>query len=287
MSDDGQFGFSIIVLLGSVFSPYYAWAGRRDPLNHAAFNVGLYGRGVKRWTMTERGRSAVRRSQDSITIGPSSLEWDGDDLVVNICEWGVPIPRRVVGTIRLTPRGRTRSAHQLDYNGKHFWQPIAPSARAQVEFSSPGLDWSGDAYFDSNWGAEPLEDGFQSWDWCRASLPDGAGIYYDAIVKNGDKRRLALRYDHSGSVKEVECPPAATLNPGPIWRVPRSVPAMAKGDAKTLQMLEDTPFYTRSRILAKFEEETATAVHESLDLTKFSKQWVRCLLPFRMPRVSR
>ena len=42
-SEDGQFGLTIIAFIGSVFSPYYAWSGRRDPLNHCAVNVALYG----------------------------------------------------------------------------------------------------------------------------------------------------------------------------------------------------------------------------------------------------
>ena len=29
LSDDGQYGFSIIAFVGSVFSPYYAWANKR------------------------------------------------------------------------------------------------------------------------------------------------------------------------------------------------------------------------------------------------------------------
>ena len=31
----------------------------------------------------------------------------------------------------------------------------------------------------------------------------------------------------------------------------------------------------------------ALAVHESLDLDRFSRRWVQCLLPFRMPRFPR
>ena len=48
LSDDGQHGLTIIAFIGSVFSPYYAWARRRgpaDPLNHCALNVALYGTG--------------------------------------------------------------------------------------------------------------------------------------------------------------------------------------------------------------------------------------------------
>ena len=71
LSDDGRHGLSIIAFVGSVFSPYYAWARSRnggvaDPENFCAINVALYGAAGKRWTMTERGRSSVRRSAASL-----------------------------------------------------------------------------------------------------------------------------------------------------------------------------------------------------------------------------
>jgi carotenoid 1,2-hydratase len=66
LSDDGQHGLTVIGLIGSVFSPYYARARRRgvgDPLNHCAVNAVLYGPRAKRWAMTERDRSALWRSE--------------------------------------------------------------------------------------------------------------------------------------------------------------------------------------------------------------------------------
>ncbi len=63
VSDDGAFGFSIIWFIGSVFSPYYHWAGRREPNNHVAVNIALYGRGSRRWTMTERPSGALRQER--------------------------------------------------------------------------------------------------------------------------------------------------------------------------------------------------------------------------------
>ena len=51
LSDDRQFGLTIIVFVGSVFSPYYAWArrgGRRaDPQDHCAFNIACLRRGAR------------------------------------------------------------------------------------------------------------------------------------------------------------------------------------------------------------------------------------------------
>ncbi len=287
ISDDGQFGFSIIAMIGSVFSPYYAWSGRHNPNNHVALNVGLYGKGVKRWTMTERGEEGLQQSTNRLVIGPSDLEWDGDTLVIRINEWANPIFRKVEGTIRLTPHALTTSSFQLDGNGKHFWQPIAPLAHAEVQFNKPDLNWQGSGYIDSNWGSEPLEAGFKNWDWSRGHLKDGTGILYDAFTRDGENRQLALKINKNGNVQNIKVPPRKMLSKGTIWRVPRSTLVEEGYAPQTLSMLEDTPFYTRSQIQTQFNGEDIVAVHESLDCDRFASQWVRCLLPFRMPRVKR
>ena len=64
VSDDGAYGVTVIAFIGSVFSPYYAYArgsGLVDPANHVALNVALYGPDRRRWSMTERGRNALER----------------------------------------------------------------------------------------------------------------------------------------------------------------------------------------------------------------------------------
>ncbi|HTW27289.1 MAG TPA: carotenoid 1,2-hydratase, partial [Acetobacteraceae bacterium] len=56
ISDDRCHGLTVIAFIGSVFSPYYAWARRRgaaDPHAYCAVNVLLHGP-ARRWTMTER-----------------------------------------------------------------------------------------------------------------------------------------------------------------------------------------------------------------------------------------
>ena len=58
------------------------------------------------------------------------------------------------------------------------------------------------------------------------------------------------------------------------------MPRSAPDGAKLRETLEDTPFYSRSRI----EVPGGLAVHESLDLDRFSSPVVRAMLPFRMPR---
>jgi carotenoid 1,2-hydratase len=206
-----------------VFSPYYAWArrgGLADPVRHSALNVALYGR-EKRWTMTERGAGAVQRGADHLAIGPSSLHWDGNALTVQIAEIGMPIPRRVRGTVRLYPSAVETRVQTLDSAGRHRWRPIGPCSRVEVKLEQPGISWSGPAYFDTNWGERPLEDDFVLWDWGRAPLPDGTAVLYDLERRDGPMT-LALRYKASGGVEDFE-PPQSMELPKTGWRVRRRI----------------------------------------------------------------
>jgi carotenoid 1,2-hydratase len=265
-----------------VFSPYYAWSrrrGRGDPLQHCSLNVALYGK-RRRWAMTERRSSSVKRGSDFLTIGPSALEWDGSALTIRIDEVAVPLPRRVRGTLRLYPSALQTEPFVLDTGGRHRWQPIAPCARAEVRMDAPGLSWSGQAYFDTNAGARPLETDFVEWNWSRARLPAGTAILYEVMRRDGPLT-LALCYNDAGGLAEFDPPPQIPLPPT-RWRVPRAISATAPSVAQTL---EDTPFYARSVVAAYVLGHSVTAMHESLLMTRFTKPWVQAMLPFRMPRV--
>jgi carotenoid 1,2-hydratase len=153
MSDDGQHGITLIAFVGSVFSPYYAWArgrGQAHADNHCALNVAIYSKGQGRWAMTERGQRHCARSARQFTIGPSQLSWDGDCLTIDIDEVCVPIPRRVRGRIKLWPQQLFGYSTPLDVNAQHRWGPLAPSSRIEVELNAPDLKWQGHAYLDSN-----------------------------------------------------------------------------------------------------------------------------------------
>ena len=282
LSDDGQHGLTIIAFVGSVFSPYYAWSGRGDPLNHCAVNVALYGPRGHRWAMTERARGAVRREADVLTIGPSALAWDGQGLTVAIDEITVPFPSRLSGTVRIEPAGLNPHEFILDAKGRHVWRPIAPTARVVAQFSHPALSWRGSGYIDMNAGAEPLENGFNAWTWSRAGLGQGAAVLYDADRCEGGRLSLALRFDASGGFQQVTPPPIVTL-PKTGWRLDRHTRS-DDGAARVTRRFEDTPFYSRALVEAQLFGERAASVHESLSLRRFSNPIVRLMLPFRMPR---
>jgi carotenoid 1,2-hydratase len=287
LSDDREHGLAIIALIGSVFSPYYAWSGRQDPIDHCSLNVALYGARWKWWAMTERGRSAVRRAKDAFTIGPSTLEWDGDVLTIRIDEVTAPIPSRIRGVVRFQPSSLVACEFQLDKNGRHRWCPIAPLGRVEVEMEQPGLRWRGDAYLDANRGSEPLEAAFTRWDWLRANSRDGAAVLYDVTCRNGDELGLALHFDASGTVRNL-VPPTKVRLPTTGWRVARATRSEGEDreqhKARLLRTLEDTPFYARSLIAIQLLGEPVIAMHESLSLERFRTGWVKLLLPFRMPR---
>jgi carotenoid 1,2-hydratase len=283
LSDDGEYGITLIAFLGSVFSPYYRWArrgGGGDPLQHCSMNIALYGK-AKRWTMTERGSSAVHRSPDYLAIGKSMLSWDGLGLTIRLDEIGMPlpIPRRVRGTVRLYPESVSTRGLVLDAAGRHRWQPIAPCARVEVELGQPELSWSGPAYFDTNAGDRPLEDDFIRWDWSRAPIPGGTAVLYDLERRDGPFS-IALKYDSAGGVEDFTPPPSVTL-PKTGWRVDRTIGLNAPSVVETL---EDTPFYTRSVVAGELLGGPVTAMHESLSMTRFTMPIVQAMLPFRMPR---
>ena len=297
LSDDGQHALVAIVFIGSVFSPYYARAraravalggGMADPQQHVAVNVALYrigGGPGARWAMTERGAAALQRSASQLTIGPSQLRWDGSALVLQLDERAAPIPRRLRGTVRLHPLASgSEVAFNLDSAGQHQWWPIAPTARVEVDLQDPAWRWRGAGYLDSNRGGLPLASTFTDWQWARAALGGRHGaVVYDAQERGGAQTRLALRFDARGPAQPFDAPPLQPL-PRSLWGVPRSQrsePGMAPALHKTL---EDTPFYARSLVQARWLGQPVLAMHESLRLDRFAQPWVQAMLPFRMPR---
>jgi carotenoid 1,2-hydratase len=284
LSDDGAHGLTIIGFVGSVFSPYYAWARRRgfaDPENYCAINVALYGRGGKRWCMTERGARDVARDEDHFAVGPSAMAWRDGSLEITIAETTVPVPRRVRGVVRLTPSALSDHQERLDAAGLHGWQPVAPFARVTAAFESPALRWSGAGYHDMNWGAEPLEKAFTSWTWSRAAVKDAAYVLYDTQRRDGSRYAFALRFDAQGRASPCPMPKTVALGRS-AWHMDLETPS--ETPATIISPLEDTPFYARSLVAAQIDGAPVTSFHESLSLDRFRNPVVQAMLPFRMPR---
>jgi carotenoid 1,2-hydratase len=281
-SDNGEHGLTIIGFVGSVFSPYYARARRQGialPENHCAINVALYGK-HKRWAMTERGSARVERTADRFKIGPSSLAWDGDNLVIDINEHCSPLPRPLRGRVTFTADALYDAPVQLDLSGKHFWRAVAPHGRVKVEFENPQLSWSGTAYHDMNWGDEPIERGFKHWSWLRASQAGSTHVIYHLERRDGSHFSFG-RIFSAGEITERSVPHAHDLQHG-LWRMPRRV--HSEKAPRLLAALEDAPFYTRNHVALSLDGDPYEAYHESLSLDRWKNPFVQLMLPFRMPR---
>ncbi len=274
----------MIAFIGSVFSPYYAWSGRRDPLDHCAINIAAYGPGGRRWAMTERGRRSLSRDSDHLAIGPSSLVWEDSALTIAFDEVTSPRPSRLRGVVRLRPGALNRQAFALDAAGRHVWRPIAPRADVEVEFQGAGRGWRGQGYFDTNAGDEPLENGFASWDWSRGHRRDDTLLFYDVVRREGDAAHLALRAAADGVLHAVDPPPRIRLSPT-RWRIPRVMRGDTGAAPEVRSTLEDTPFYARTALRGLVDGEPAEIVHESLSLNRLRSPIVRAMLPVRMPRI--
>jgi carotenoid 1,2-hydratase len=256
-----------------------------DAEDHCCINVALYGAAGKRWTMTERSRASMRRSAGEFVVGPSRLSWDGNALLIEVDEIGVPIPQRVRGRIRVIPQGLCRFVTALDDAGRHRWGPIGPCSRVEVELERPCARWSGHAYLDSNEGDEPIDRAFVEWDWSRATLRDGStAVIYDVRQKQGGERLIGERFALDGSASAFEPPPRQSL-PRTLWRIDRSMRTEAGVPARVTQTLEDTPFYARAVLESGLLGERVTSMHETLYVPRLASTAVRLMLPWRMPRV--
>ncbi len=289
LSDDQSYGLTIIAFVGSVFSPYYHWAFQKDPRtnpeNHVSINVALYGKGARRWTMTERSRQSLSRSGEYFQVGPSHLRWTGSCLEIDLNEWSVPIPQKVKGKIRVFPDQLFHYVTPLDTGRQHHWGPIGPSGHVEVTLENPALSWKGHAYLDSNEGTEPIISPFSEWDWSRANLHDkSVAVLYDIREKSGDERVLALRFKPDQTVEPFEAPPRQNL-PKAIWRVGRSIRSEGQTPARVLQTLEDTPFYVRSVLQSRLLGEEVVSMHETLNIPRLDRVSTRLMLPWKMPRL--
>ena len=277
----------MIAFVGSVFSPYYAWARRRgaaDPDNFCALNVALYGR-TRRWAMTERGSRHCARDARLFQIGPSRVTWDGTRLCIDVHERCVPIPRALRGRIVVQPERLFNFSTALEPSGSHRWGPIAPSARVDVDFDSPDLRWTGHAYLDSNEGDTPIATACREWDWSRSRMADGSTVVLYDVQGSQDAGDLllSLRFGVDGQVDPVPAPPRQRL-PRTLWGIARRM--RSDGPVRVIDQLEDTPFYQRAVLQSELLGERALSFHETLNVPRLVSPVVQAMLPWRMPRTG-
>ncbi|MGB8814822.1 MAG: carotenoid 1,2-hydratase [Paracoccaceae bacterium] len=273
----------MIGFVGSVFSPWYAWSGRRDPANHCCINVVTYGPGG-RFTMTDRGRAALNQSRDALQVGPSRMVWQNGSLVIDVNEVSA-LPRisRVRGQIRLTPTAVTEVEALLTPDASHIWRPFAPSAHIEVDLSQ-GHSWTGHGYFDANFGTAALEADFQRWTWGRfPRAQGGTTCFYDGIRADGSALAIGLDVTADGTVGQISPPPLTPLG-RTRWAIARDTRCDAGARPRQTMALLDAPFYSRSIVQTQIDGESVSGVHEALDLTRFRSPIVKAMLAMRVPR---
>jgi len=283
ISADGSRAISIIAFIGSVFSPWYRWSGRRDPHNNVCINVATYGPGG-RFTMTDRGRGALRQTENSFTVGPSSLRWDGQELVIDISEMGaLPFVGPVRGQVRLRPSAVTGVELPLTPDGAHIWRPFAPVAEISVDLNGRGWQWDGHGYFDANFGTRALEQDFSYWTWGRFPTQDGSTCFYDATRLDGSELGKGIRFDAQGNASEIAPPPKTPMK-RTLWGLYREGRADAGHTPRQVQSMLDAPFYSRSAVSTVIDGRETTGVHEALDLKRFRSPLLKPMLAVRVPR---
>lgn len=236
-----------------------------------------------RFTMTDRGRSALRQSPDRLRIGPSSVHWTGQELVIDVDEWGaLPMVTPVRGRVVLTPRAVTGTEVLLTPDAAHLWRPFAPIADIEVSLTQ-GHKWRGHGYFDANFGTRALETDFSFWTWGRYPLRDRTMCFYDATLRDGRHFDLAVEITPDGQVRETHAPPSTRFKRSP-WAVRRETRADPGTTPRPHLSLLEAPFYSRSLVETQIAGQTTIGMHEALDLTRFRQPLLKPMLAVRVPR---
>jgi carotenoid 1,2-hydratase len=286
LSTCGKRAVSVIGFIGSVFSPWYRWSGRRNPQNHVCINVATYGPGG-RFTMTDRGTTALRQTASRLEVGPSMMRWDGDRLIIDINEISAPpIIGRVRGQIRVIPSALTSVELALTPDDAHVWRPFAPTSRIEVEIDRPGWQWDGHGYFDANFGTRALEADFAFWTWGRFPTQGGATCFYDAERLDGSHLAAGVRFASDGSARLIDPPPKTRMRRS-LWAVARETRADPGHAAHQVLNMLDAPFYSRSAVRTRIAGEETVGVHEALDLRRFRSPFLKPMLAVRVPRRPR
>ena len=282
ISDDGSMAISIIAFIGSVFSPWYSWSGRKNPHNHCSLNVVTYGK-RGRWTMTERKEKSIGLDANNFQIGPSNICWNGKSLDINFKEITIPHLDSLEGTISIYPEYITDIEVLLKPDGTHIWRPFAPISRIKVETNKKGWKWEGNAYLDGNFGTRALEQDFSYWTWSRLPFANHTTTFYDAELKNRTTTNIALKFSKDGSVTTLEPPPLKKVK-RTKWFLKRVARSDQDFDPLQNKPLLDAPFYSRSELLTKINGEKTIGIHEALDMTRFTNPFIQPLLCVKIPR---
>lgn len=234
--------------------------------------------------MTDRGRAALRQTGTRLEVGPSKMHWQDDALVIDIDEISSPpLISRIRGQVIVRPSAITSVELPLTPDGAHIWRPFAPRSQIEVRIDRPGWNWSGEGYFDANFGTRALEEDFSYWTWGRYPTSQGATCFYDAERLDGSTLAAAFRFGTDGSAEQIDLPPKAKMARS-LWAVKRETRADAGYKPRQVQNMLDAPFYSRSAVKTCLDGEETVGVHEALDLRRYRSPLLKPMLAVRVPR---
>lgn len=246
-------------------------------------NVATYGPGG-RFAMTDRGTSALRTTADTFTVGPSSMTWTGNALIIDINEVSsLPLISRMQGQITVTPSAITDVEVPLTPDGAHIWRPFAPVSRITVDLAAKGWQFTGHGYFDSNFGTRPLETDFSYWTWGRYPTRAGATCFYDATRRDGTSLATAIAFNDNGTATQIDAPPRTPFK-RTLWALRRETRADPGTTPRQTHAMLDAPFYSRAVVQTQINGEKTQGVHEALDLNRYANPLLKPMLAVRVPR---
>ncbi|WP_224243018.1 carotenoid 1,2-hydratase [Hyalangium gracile] len=279
----GDLSAVFIFMVGSLFSPRYSVAARRGglPREHCAVNFALYHRGLRRrWVLSEYP-VMEQESPYRLRIGRSTLSYEGEVVRMEVDErtapWGRPVKARLV----LEPMTPLGDEVQLVAGLPHWWQPMAPRARAWLTVDTEGLELEGLGYHDTNHGQEQLGARLSGWHWSRTHgardtvvdyvLPDGSAPVQVIAGPQGVQCRrgsgtLALETRRTGWGLRV---PKRLLSSAPVESEPR--------------LLESSPFYAR----VEARQGGLDTLGEVADFRRFHSPLIRWMAHFRTRKEGR
>ncbi|ADO74833.1 carotenoid 1,2-hydratase [Stigmatella aurantiaca] len=279
----GEYSAVFIFMVGSLFSPRYSVTARQggQPWEHAAVNFALYRKGVRLcWVLSEYPHLALE-SAWRLRIGGSTLSYEGNRVRMEVEERTAPWGRPVRANLTLEPLTPLGTEVQLVPDLPHWWQPMAPRARARLEWVTEGQVLEGLGYHDTNHGAEQLGARLPGWRWARTH--GGQETVVDYVLPGG-VAPVRVKAGEQGVQCEREAHGLAVPSMGRTgWglRVPRHLHAgpLMVGEAK---LLESSPFYAR----VEARRNGLDTLGEVADFRRFHLPYIRWMAHFRT-RVER
>lgn len=234
--------------------------------------------------MTDRRSGVVSRQTNQLNIGPSSMVWDGQNLIIDIDEvssW--PLISRMKGRITIQPKLNFDVELPLSADGAHVWKPFAPIARIDVDLNNPDWQWSGNGYVDSNKGTRRLEDDFDRWTWARFPTKSGALCMYHITCRDGSEASGNISFSNNGQSSSRPGLSQASFATTK-WGLKRAVGCDHGAHPRQVMSMLGGPFYNRCLVQTEVDGERLTGVHETLDLRRYTSPLVKWMLATRIPR---